>query len=203
MRGGDVATLTLDGNVVQRDPETPLAERIVHLLQDLDQEARVVHQVMVDGRPLQGGITELVELLPANQWQQIDLHSVSVHRLLLETMEGAIAQMDGLLRDVTTAAHSFQTGQDEKAFTLLAAITENLQAYIGLLDALGKQAILPLQATNQAITGLSQSIQQLMTAWRIDDYVLVSDILLYEIAPQLEDGQTQLVNLALDLRQQA
>ena len=202
MTGGEVTTLSLDGQVIQDGLNMPLAEQIVQLLQTLQGEQRVVHQVLVDGRPLLGGIAELVEQLPAHRWQQIDLRSVSVHRLVLETVTSATSQMDELLKDVTAAAHSLQTGQDEAAFTLLTAITENLQAYLGLLEALGNQSILPPPQANQAMAELGHGLQQLVAAWRIDDYVLVADILLYEITPQLQTGRTQLVNLALDLRQQ-
>lgn len=165
------------------DPQAVLAAHI----EQLGRQGRVVKQFILNGQDV---THELARFLPTmNKRDRIALVSVPASQLLSESLKNMLDALPQLHDDIRQTVIFMQTGQDEKAFSLLATVTDGLQAYIQLLGLVAQHIPTRASAANKHVAQITHWLQDTLSAWRSNDLVLVADYLFYEIMPQIERGE--------------
>lgn len=184
----------LDGKLFalknQADPQIFLSA----LADRLNQQGRVLQQMLVNGESIQEDWVHVLQKTPASA--TVSFISISASQLLNHSIAEMLAVLPQLAINLKEVARFLQTGEDDKAFPLISNSVNGLESYVQMLTLIAQY--FPAQAANTAhyLDPLVGWLQQLMAAWQSEDFVLMADYLLYEIEPQLQHGHRWLQTVA-------
>jgi hypothetical protein len=106
-----------------------------------------------------------------------------VEEIVVETLESLKGYLPKMILGCQNTAENLQRGNEAAALQLVPDIVEGLEWLL--------QAISGVKANGQLqeleFSTLTQHFQELVSALEVGDYVLLADLLDYEIGPVLED----------------
>ncbi|MBN1410235.1 MAG: hypothetical protein JW969_05270 [Spirochaetales bacterium] len=105
-----------------------------------------------------------------------------------------VSKIKSSLKNITEVSIQLQTGKDKMAMETISAFSDNLQELLPVLIKLEKAGAIDLKEWkisdvpfNEFYNGLNLILNQLVEAFNNNDYVLIGDLMEYEIAPKLNE----------------
>ena len=170
------------------DGEGTSREKIDELIKFIKGKDLIVLETRVDGVETQEDILELVKL---NQIEQVELTVTNQEHLIFEGFETALSYLPTLQKGLEQIAGLFQEGREGEGIALF------LEAHTGLdwLEHIVSGAKLYCYNSKRDLgvdfsevsEGYTTRLVELTKAWENRDYVLIADLLEYELAPFIED----------------
>lgn len=181
--------VTLDGRRLPLDLAGPATLRtILDSVKAAHLEARLVVEVSVNGRPLINDA--LLECLdqPAADGDQIDLGSAETASLVSAALDEMVEQMDlggAAHRDVAAALQAGRTSEAVGQFGQLLSIWQNSRTTIVECSQLMEQDWSDREIGGQTLAAhlneLTSRLREVRDAFEARDYVLLGDLLQYEM----------------------
>ncbi|AZR73894.1 hypothetical protein BBF96_11140 [Anoxybacter fermentans] len=166
-------------------------EMLHEVLEDLRIECKKENKILqlkIDGKYVN-------EILPGQTEEDIDLIEIEIRspvELVIEGLIEGINYLPRLLEGLNESSLSFREGKQNKGIKLFEQsidglnwvnhILVGLDVYILSMDQFQKNS----GNYHEDKAGFEQIIKELMTAWENEDYVLISDLIEYELIPNLE-----------------
>lgn len=144
----------------------------------------VVYTIDVDGQEYSG---TLEEALTEQGAAEVKITSIPVKQLLAETKETIKAYLPHLERGARQVAYLLQTGQEGEGFSTALQLIDGMSWLVQAVKAI--QALEPEYFPKENMVAFKEKLEELLAAWSKGDYVLVGDLLEYELAPFLEKWQ--------------
>ncbi len=181
--------LYLNGETVDLGGMDPV-NIFLQALTDLQTNNQSVRQVILNGVALdQINLEQIVEKIQKGEVHSLDVQSVDGHALLMESVSTARDLLSQLIEELTSVAHAWQRGEDEKAFSAFSSPLEGLHSLLSLWEMLIGQELMPASRSIPIYNGLGEWLQSIQVAWERQDVIYMTDILLYEICPLLQQGE--------------
>ncbi len=180
------------------------------MLGDLSQrwmaDDRTLREVLINGRPYQEKLDGPADHLPREQVERLEVETIDARELALAFMGQGEAFVSPMAAAVEHIAELFRVSDEKEANEQYLQLLENLQLF---LQALGQcQQVLQLDL-NRAIEGaataaehterLASLVGDLLAAQEEQDWILLADVLEYDLLPELQAWQ----RLMPQLREQA
>ena len=144
----------------------------------------VVKRIELDGQEFSGS---LEEALTAGGAAEVRIITVPLQQLLAETKETVKSYLPRLEQGARKVAYLLQTGQEEEGFVTALQLIDGLGWLVEAVKAI--QTLEPEYLPEENLVSLKEKLEELLAAWSKGDYVLVSDLLEYELAPLLGKWQ--------------
>ncbi|WML46083.1 hypothetical protein [Neobacillus sp. PS3-40] len=114
-----------------------------------------------------------------------------MEEIVIETLESLKEYLPQMVRGCQNTAENLQSGNEAVALQIVPDIVEGLEWTL--------QAISGVKANGQLqdieISTLTQHFRELVSALEMGDYVLLADLLDYEVGPVLEDWLTNITSI--------
>jgi len=176
----------------------PLVERLQKEQQD---RGLYLLQIRLDGEDLPGLAKDFLEK-PLDQTHEIELRFAPMEALIERNLDNAGLYLDRLLPGIDQAAQLFRTGNEQEANQFFLRIVDGIDWFSEVIDSivqaknwdpaqvqLGTQSLLDRKNRLLALTG------QMLEANQNRDWVLLADLLEYEVLPFYEQWKTLLPHL--------
>jgi hypothetical protein len=138
----------------------------------------VVRQIQIDGIPLEGEVEELSHKLgQMENLEKVEIFTSPLVEVARDSITGALAYLDQIEAATPSLAASFQISPGPEAFHNLREFYNGF--YWLTLDDIVVQNLSALDHCNK----FNDIIKQLINSQERGDFVLVSDLLEYEILP--------------------
>jgi hypothetical protein len=105
-----------------------------------------------------------------------------------------LAALRNSIKDITEVSILLQTGKDKRAMEIISEFSDNLQKLLPVLVAMDRSGEINLkelkvstQPFRDFYNNLNQVLKQMVEAFNSRDYVLIGDLMEYEIAPKLNE----------------
>ncbi len=85
-------------------------------------------------------------------------------------------------------------GRDAEAIRVLAEAIDGLTRFGEMVDAMARTSTLRLDRARKLQVEFSTALKGAVDAWEHGDYVLLADLLVYEVAPVLRKGREWLLS---------
>ncbi len=115
-------------------------------------------------------------------------------QLMLETLHEMKAYIPKVMEAIHGIVQNFQTEKEQDGITVFGPFTEGMQ---WMLQALS--LTVPIQQEFDieiAIHEIDEPLQEMLDGWENGDYILISDLLEYEIYPTLSKWSEELQKLS-------
>lgn len=116
-------------------------------------------------------------------------------KIILETMQSLINYLPKMVDASNEMATQFQMGNEGKALSRMPNYVEGLQWIVDAISGIQKNG----QLNEINLFSLKECFGEVTNCLEIKDYVLLSDLLEYEIAPKLEGWNSIILRYADEL----
>ena len=151
----------------------------------------VVRQIRIDGLPFLVDSEEIQDsLLQLDQREKVEVFTGTVTAIAIDSIGGALEYLDRVEAAIPSLSMTFQTSPGSEAFQHLRQLSEGLYWLTLLLDKLKAGFFrsfedvlvqgVPAHAHHQKFIAV---LKQLIESQERMDFVLISDLLQYEILP--------------------
>ncbi|OAT80376.1 hypothetical protein [Desulfotomaculum copahuensis] len=174
------------------DEDKPAAmSHLGTIMREIEQNNLVVRLFKIDGVDCE--FTREGSVDACRDADLVELKICSLPELLREALDDAKEYLPRLSRGLRRAAEFFVTGLEGEGVNIFLQSLDGLGWFEQLNESLvsGIHAFLPEGFTDR-LSGHRSSMADLLAAWENQDYLLVGDILDYELAPFLEYFTEQL-----------
>ncbi len=178
--------------------ETRLGPLIERLQKERLPEGRFLVQLRVDGRD-HPGLSAALREQPLSEVGRIDLRFAPLETLIARNLENAKGYLERLLPGIDQAAQLFRTGKEQEANQVFLQIIDGIDWFAEVIDSVveaRKQDPATLRLGDQTYrdrkTRLLELTSQMMEANQNRDWVLLADLLEYELQPFYTDWKTHL-----------
>jgi hypothetical protein len=174
-------------------PGFSLGEIIDKLTDQKISQDRVITTVRVNGKELIEDENGLFPDLPGGEIESLELHTEQSLVMALRGIEDAKTYLDRLIEGVEKTVELFRIGEDTKSQDQYGLCLEGLNWFIQVLKGVGQvleldyQSVLLNRVSIQSyIENLDHIIREMLTAQSDEDWVLLSDLLEYELLPAIQ-----------------
>lgn len=115
-------------------------------------------------------------------------------RYPLESLRTIMKQLESSIAEISEVSILLQTGKDKKAFDTIVRFSESFQSLLRIFTHIKTTKKLKLSEyrigesnLEEYYNNLNRILKELHDAFTINDFVLIGDILEYEIAPKITD----------------
>lgn len=153
----------------------------------------VIHQVHVDGAPL---VSDILQQIPTSvpmdiaDRERIEIFTTSLEEVVRDSVREAISYLERVESVIPSVAASFQAYPGPEAFENLKQLYEGFYWLNLLLDRLERTlhfALADIQVRGTPVKqhheGFLAILRQLVEAQERGDFILISDLLEYEVLP--------------------
>ena len=132
---------------------------------------------------------ELNEALELEGLEKIEIDASTVNELIESNINNTLAYIPKLGLSLKAAAELFQQGNESQAIEIFIQATDGLGWVINIINLLEQNYpgcdYEPLKVQYSA--NLKDIFDQLLEAWENKDYILIGDLISYELVPVLEN----------------
>lgn len=167
---------------------TDFARTIQWLNEYLHGQGLVITRLVADGRDVDVG-GAVVSHRQDQDIRELQVTAAAPEALVQEGLVDAVDYLPRLAKGLKDVVNLFQGSRDGEAINLFLEALSGLQWFQYLVQGLLKYGPLP-----EAMAGLAdkfaaynRQLTELLAGWENRDYVLIADVLSYEIIPFIED----------------
>ncbi|MDA8233887.1 MAG: hypothetical protein M0Z31_03590 [Clostridia bacterium] len=170
------------------DGDGTSGEKISELMKTIRGKNLIILETKIDGVVTR---EDILELLKINQIGQVEVTVTNQHNLIIEGLDTALDYLPVLQKGLEEIAGLFQEGREGEGIALF------LEAHTGLdwLEHILRGSRIYFQSSNRDLgvqfaevaEGYNEKLTELTKAWENRDYVLIADLLEYELAPFIEE----------------
>ncbi len=197
-------TVTLDGERVREhfDAADPL-QGVIDRVRGGCEAGRIIVGVRLNGEPLleDNLVRRLSQPLPSGS--QVDLESGDASRLVSEALRDASAQMGDAAGELQLVTVELEKGSHASAMQRFLQVLSSWQGCRRVLCECGQLLGLDLGAVSmdgatvsQRLNELVEMLREVRDAFERRDFVMVSDLIRYELGSQCDRWRTLLAELA-------
>ncbi len=176
--------------------EETVGDAIGLVAQDLDED-RCVIAINLDGEDITGLPDR--HMRSASDCKRVEMSTGPVSRLAMETLESIVGFNDVLMKEMIHAAEEFRLGGVESSNNLFLRCLDGLQVLLKTTLSVGnllklKGEEIPAGDTNldETTKKFSSLLDEIISAQRSQDTILIADLIEYEMIPLLEDWKNVL-----------
>ncbi len=161
---------------------------IVHLKDYISKagaQGRVLETVTINGISI-GNWEEVLANTPFANVKEVNLITVPINQALAGTINSALDYLPKLVAVLENTANLIQQGQEKEVGPVVNQIVDGLEWYIQLLANI--QTLLEPGPADR-LNAMTTQLGELVTAWENEDFSLVTDLLRYELVPELSSGR--------------
>jgi len=152
-----------------------------NILDRLHKNGQAIGKIYINGQEYSGTWEQAVKEKGA---REIKIETTTIEQLIEETKTSVMTYLPKLKEGINQVASLFQLGKETEAFPLMIDLVEGLD---WLLQAIGAINIFnPGYLPEDEIISFNKKSEELIQAWKNDDFVLLSDLFEYEILPLIE-----------------
>lgn len=190
--------IVLNGSIFNDEENAVALSRLSSLLQEIEQKKLVVRSFKIDG--VDCDFTPDDVLTACGGAELVEFKACSLPELLREALDDAKEYLPRLAGGLRRAAEHFVAGREGEGINIFLQALDGLNWLEQLNESVagGGLASLP-DGFLERLSGHRGSLADLLAAWENRDYLLVGDILDYEVAPYLDYffGQLAYLNAIL------
>jgi hypothetical protein len=166
------------------------------LLEDLCARAmdqsESLREVRVNGDPFDSQLLGPAHELPAARVQRLEVETVPVREMALHFLSNAEAYLRAMNDGVARVAELFRVSDEQEASEQYLMVLESLQLFVQMLS--GCRDVLELDfdvadaegvTVHQHLDRLAGLVRELLSAQEQEDWVLLADVLQYDLAAEL------------------
>ncbi|UOF91407.1 hypothetical protein LSG31_03900 [Fodinisporobacter ferrooxydans] len=146
----------------------------------IEKQNRLIHQVLVNGDLL----TENTNI-PYNEVELVEVDTMSPQKLLLDTFQSAIEYLPRLIEGISQISEHFRSGAEGEGVKLYlqaeGGLNWNTQVFQNSL------VFLPTQTLQSLFVRYGEILNEILMAWKNQDYISVADLLEYELIPCMQE----------------
>ncbi len=167
-----------------------LKEIIAKLEDQLSQKGRVICRVHVNGMPLTEDDEQRFAESKLAEISDIEVESEEIEHLVASSMKSLVSFIEELKEDCVQTAEKIRASKSPKNENLVSGVFKNVQWIISALQALRPQLdpvaddFAERWLTNE--THMVHTARELAAAVDSDDYMLLADVLEYELYNSLD-----------------
>ncbi len=190
--------VTIDGKSCDLGlhPEVTFPE-IMSVIGRLDPSPGIgITRVLLDGADITGADWSHLSAVPAATIQALEVETGSVSKLANELIDSLEDFAGRLVTELGSTAESFRQGEQEKAIGQYTRALDGIQLLnhttdmvIRNLDFDAEQVTFGGKPSTNHFQKLSPLLDDMFSAQKRDDVVLLADLIEYELIPQFEDHQ--------------
>lgn len=183
----------LDGEKLENTPpgET-LQDVISFLLENTVPPERALHEVKINDEPYSVAEMGPATGMPAADINILEVTTAEAGQVALEFMGNAPTYLGAISQAVTAVAELFRVSDERDASEQYIAVLESLQLFLTMLEESRRLLQLELEQVEhqgrtaaEALDSLSELVKKLLDAQDGEDWVLLADLLEYDLAPEL------------------
>lgn len=175
--------LLVDGKAIEH-VNGSLTLSLHDILEKLVREGRYIETVTINGQEVTAASVSRASF-QCEETDQVEVTTCTLDELVNSTMESSFEMVPKLYRIVEITIAAFRQGRDDEGIENLSAWVSSLQWHA---DVLGN--FIALQPGPSAVHELNDELQtivpKLYESWNGKDFVLLADVMEYELAPWLE-----------------
>ncbi|MFQ5483149.1 MAG: hypothetical protein ACE5ER_10360 [Nitrospinaceae bacterium] len=182
-------------------PETQLGPLVDRLRQDHHLQGLHLSHVLLNGEEIGTALHNRRDL-SLEEVERLDLEFVSLEALIERNLENAGLYLERLLPGIEKTAAMFRTGSEQEANQLLLNVVDGIEWFSEVVDSIIEAKNLQaadLSFQGKTVAALKNSLldltSKMLKANQNQDWVLLADLLEYEIHPFYENWKTILPEL--------
>ncbi len=185
--------VVLDGARLEVEPEGETLQDVIGwLLENQVSADRALREVKVNGEPYNMADMGPASGMAASEIQHLEVETAEARQVALEFMGQAPTYLEAIAQAVAAVAELFRVVDERDASEQYIAVLESLQLFLTMLEEtrrlLGldlESAVYQERTAAAALENLSGLIKKLLDAQENEDWVLLADLLEYDLAPEL------------------
>ncbi|MDK2901911.1 MAG: hypothetical protein PWR14_815 [Thermosediminibacterales bacterium] len=115
----------------------------------------------------------------------LEITSTTREEIIAESIETAKDYLPKLRDGLHEVLRLFHEGKDQEAISLFISAVDGLEWFNSFLNGM---QLTDLEVNSKKITDYQQMMKGLLDAWEMQDFLLVSDIIEYELIPLIEEN---------------
>lgn len=185
--------VVLDGNRLEVEPPGETLQEVINwLLENQVSTDRALREVKVNGEPYSVADMGPASSLAASDVQSLEVQTAEARQVALEFMGQAPTYLEAIAQAVGAVAELFRVADERDASEQYIAVLESLQLFLTMLEETRRLLNLNLEvavyeqrSAAAALESLSGLVKKLLDAQEKEDWVLLADLLEYDLAPEL------------------
>ncbi|MBX5436698.1 MAG: hypothetical protein IRZ33_05710 [Alicyclobacillaceae bacterium] len=158
------------------------AGSVEQVLDDVYRRNRFVRRVVLNG--VERSIEEVAGLSPDDTWE-LQVDTCTLDELIEDTMASVVEMIPPLYKRLQEAADAFRVGNIAEGAVHFAESVPLLQWNHTVLNQLTRLQPGAGSFVHEVSAEGERVVSSLMEAWNLEDYILIADILEYELLPWL------------------
>ena len=197
---GNTLQLVINGQV--RDHDLAVDTQFEEIMKEVN---RIVHspgititRVNLDGKDITGADWDGFDRLTAGEISSLEVETGAMDELVTETLNSLSQFLDQVIKELQRAVELFRLSEDLKAFEVYGSTLEGIQLINYLTPMIHRN--LGLNGGSNGGTGsieeqtskLEGILVDMLSSQESSDWILLTDLIEYELVPHLENRQSTL-----------
>jgi len=195
--------IIVDGQKVNMDVRhfANLEDLLVKVLEKEEFQERVVTDVYVNDEIFSELYPHQAEDVEIDEIKKIEIKTMPVNKMALEMVQELDKVVELLSKGAEKIAELFRQGSDFEALDMYQDFLQVLQDFMALLSVFKQDGIInDVPSLKTAVETLSNLFSELMDAQEQEDWILLADLLEYNLLPHLEEWKKVIKELALAVK---
>jgi hypothetical protein len=197
----------LDGKPLDGGVEGATLQDMLQTLMDSNlAQDRTMNEVRINGEPFEEAKLGPATALPRESIERLEVETLDARQVALHFLGNAGHYLVAIVAAVERVAELYRVSDESEASEHYLATLDSLQLFMQVLqttrDALGLDfdaMVIEGRSLEQRLSGLAGLVQELLSAQEQEDWVLLADVLQYDLCEQLQEWR----RLVPMLREQA
>jgi hypothetical protein len=183
----------IDGKPIQEEPEGEnLQEIMKHIMSNWVSPDRALRELKVNGDFYKEAEMGSAETIERGRVTKLEVETAEGRELALDFLSAADNYPPAIAGAVGEVAELFRVSDEREASERYINVLETLQLFLTMLEESRRMLNLDLHSivyqgrtVADALTRLSEMIKDLLNAQESEDWVLLADLLEYDLKPEL------------------
>ena len=182
-----------------------LHEAVASAARAIESRGEVVTRIAIDGEDLTGGAWN--EQAERRDVELLEITAMRPADLVRDTITTSKAWVDPVRQEVMACADRFRKGEDERAVEQLVRVVDGLRLLLTGVIQMSNLATntvkeLPLEDTSAWRDSMTALLDELIESQQNQDWVLLADLLEYELCERLDQWSAIADDLLVKLQQE-
>jgi hypothetical protein len=185
----------LDGKPLDGGVEGATLQDMLQTLMDSNlAQDRTMNEVRINGEPFEAAKLGPATALPRESIERLDVETMDARQVALHFLSNASHYLVAIVSAVERVAEMYRVSDESEASEHYLATLDSLQLFMQVLqttrDALGldfEAMVIEGRSLEQRLSTLAGLVQELLSAQEQEDWVLLADVLQYDLCEQLHD----------------